>query len=99
MRMNTAESMEDKIIDLHKTLVGKVGWLRMTTPKLSGDRRGSGHYVMRDGELVEGQGHSFQGRRAADGTTDMETARNMHNSLLKRQYFGKMPPKSALERF
>lgn len=57
------------LLVLGQTLVGKVGWLRMTTPKLSGDRRGSGHYVMRDGELVEGQGHSFQGRRAADGTT------------------------------
>ena len=30
---------------------------------------------------------------------DMNTARQMNDALIKRQYFGKMPPKGALEKF
>lgn len=58
-----------------------------TTPRQAGDRsRGPGHFVVRQGELVEGRG-AAQGS-VATGKMDMSDALVMHNRLLKRQYFG-----------
>ena len=58
---------------------------------LTDDRaRGSGIFVLRDGELVPGSGESA-GTRVATGILDMNEARARHNALLKRQHFGRMP--------
>jgi len=69
-------------------MVSRIAFLRMTLPKRPGDKYGSGRFVVRDGELVAGAPEDFQGRRAADGTMDMECAVRKHKQLLKRQYFG-----------
>ena len=62
-----------------------------TLPRRPGDRaRGSGIFVLRDGELVPGSGESA-GTRVATGILDMNEARARHNALLKRQHFGRMP--------
>lgn len=42
--------------DMHKELVGKIGFLRMTLPRQARDRyTRPGVFVMRDGILVEGR--------------------------------------------
>ena len=62
-----------------------------TLPRRPGDRaRGSGTFVLRDGELVAGSGESA-GVRVATGILDMNEARARHNALIKRQHFGRMP--------
>jgi hypothetical protein len=45
-------------LDLFKRLCSRISFLRMTTPKQPGDRSsvGAGHFVLRNGELVEGKG-------------------------------------------
>jgi hypothetical protein len=74
-------------------MVSRIAFLRMSLPKRAGDRTnlGSGRFVVRDGQLVEGAAEDYQGRRAADGTMDMECAVRKHKQLLKRQYFGSNP--------
>lgn len=44
-----------KITDLHKELVAKISFLRMTTNRRPGERHrpSSGTFVLREGELVE----------------------------------------------
>ena len=44
-----------KISDLHKQLIAKISFLRMTTIRRQGEklRSASGTFVLRDGELVE----------------------------------------------
>ncbi|PSC73821.1 N-acyl-D-glucosamine 2-epimerase [Micractinium conductrix] len=53
---------------------------------------GAGHYVLRDGKLVEGSGETA-GARVADGTIGMDEARQRHQQLLQRQFFGREPPR------
>ena len=48
--------------------------------------------MIRDGELVNAKGES-KGARVADGTISMAEAHDYHNRLLKRQHFGREPPK------
>ena len=44
-----------KVTDLHKQLIAKISFLRMTTTRRPGEvqRQGSGTFVLRDGVLVE----------------------------------------------
>ena len=53
IRANQGESDDGKISDMHKRLVGKIGFLRMTLPKLKDRFTKSGTFVLRDGRLVE----------------------------------------------
>ena len=84
---------DDPRLDLLKELVGRVGFLRIVTPKTGRGRhtREAGSFVMRDGEVVEGVGQTG-GQRVADGKISMQEAHDYHNRLLRRQYFGKTPP-------
>ncbi|PRW58567.1 LYR motif-containing [Chlorella sorokiniana] len=93
MRQHAAEPAEDRQQELFKQLVAKVSFLRVVTPRLPGEVSsiGTGHYVMRDGKLVEGAGRSA-GARVADGTISMDEARQRHQQLLQRQHFGREPP-------
>lgn len=95
IRLHRNEQDKIKASDLMKLMVSKISYLKSITPRHPGDstrlRLGSGHWVMRDGKLVEGYGAS-KGTRMADGTIDMEEARALNHKLLKRQYFGKEPP-------
>lgn len=44
--------------DYLKEMVTRISFLRVVTPRVAGDasRTGAGHWVMRDGQLVEGYG-------------------------------------------
>ena len=74
-----------------RTLVARVGYLRIVTPKGGRHKRESGTFVVREGELVEDGGES-KGKRVADGTISMQEAHDYHNRLMKRQYYGQKPP-------
>ena len=55
-------------------------------------------FVLRGGELVptrgeEGVDVESKGSRVNDGKLSNEEARTYHNRLMKRQYYGKTPPK------
>lgn len=93
IRSHANETDESTQLDLLKKLVGRVSFLRMTSPKTGRGRhtRETGVYVVRDGELVEGKGQSA-GVRVNDGKISMEEAHAYHNRLLRRQYFGRKPP-------
>ena len=53
IRANKDEPDQGKASDMHKKLVGKVGFLRMTLPKQRDRYTTSGTFVLRDGTLVE----------------------------------------------
>ena len=55
MRQHAAEQDAAKASDLHKELVAKIGFLRMTTPRRVGEpsHSGAGTFVLRKGELVQ----------------------------------------------
>lgn len=95
LRKHRNETNAQKVLDLHKELVARISWLRVVTPRQQGDsqRIGAGRFVFRDGKLVEGQGDA-KGARVADGKVSMNEAWEIHNRLLKRQYFGRDPPKT-----
>lgn len=92
IRKHRAEADEAKVLDLHKQLVSRISFLRMTTPRQPGEpsRIGAGVYVLRDGELVSEQ--AARSKRVADGKTSMEDFRQRHEHLLRRQHFGRTPP-------
>eukprot|EP00803_Ostreobium_quekettii_P001059 evm.model.scf_2300.2 EVM.evm.TU.scf_2300.2 scf_2300:10002-12780(+) len=93
VRSHAGERDAIRSSELLKRMVSKISFLRMTTPRVAGDRgRVSGVFVMRDGELVEGDGEG-KGSRVADGRISMSEAWDYHNRLLRRQYFGRDPPK------
>ena len=54
IRANAGETDESKRLDLLKQLVGRVGFLRIVTPKTGRGRhtREAGSFVMRDGEVL-----------------------------------------------
>lgn len=60
MRQHAAEADGAKQQDLFKQLVAKISFLRVITPRRAGEVSsiGSGHYVLREGKLVEGSGES-----------------------------------------
>ena len=55
IRAHREETDSLKITDLHKQLVAKLSFLRMTTNRRQGERHqsSSGTFVLREGELVE----------------------------------------------
>ncbi|KAK3268127.1 hypothetical protein CYMTET_23353 [Cymbomonas tetramitiformis] len=92
IRLNLNEQDESKVMDMHKILVGKISFIRMSTRRRINENRGSGIFVLRDGELVEGR--AVRDKRVADGKMDMNEAWETHHKLLDRQYFGNPPPKN-----
>lgn len=57
IRERKNETNPETSLQYLKELAAKIGYLRMTTPKFPSDQRASsGHYVFRDGKLVEGSG-------------------------------------------
>ena len=56
LKANKSETNALLASDMHKKLVGRIGYLRMSTPRQPGDRHSkAGTYVLRNGELVEGE--------------------------------------------
>ena len=53
IRKNKQETDDQKAGDMHKALVGRIGFLRMTLPKQRDRYVKSGTFVMRKGVLVE----------------------------------------------
>lgn len=73
----------------------QIRYLKIITPKCQDEERilvESTVYVVRDGKVVEGTGQRGPSR-VADGKISMSEAYEKHHSLLKRQYFGREPPK------
>lgn len=64
IRQHVQETDLAKQTDLFKQLAAKISFLRTITPRKPGDVSsiGSGHFVFRDGELVEGTGASAGSR-------------------------------------
>ena len=64
MRQHAAEADGAKQQDLFKQLVAKISFLRVVTPRRAGEVSsiGAGHYVLREGKLVEGSGESAGAR-------------------------------------
>ncbi len=61
VRAHQHETDAAKVSDLLKQMAAKISYLRVITPRTPGERAshiGAGHYVMRDGHLVEGEGRS-----------------------------------------
>ena len=56
---HSTESDSLKITDLHKQLIAKISFLRMTTTRRPGEKlhRGSGTFILRDGDLVATASH------------------------------------------
>lgn len=94
MRQHAAEQDAARASDLHKELVAKIGFLRMTTPRRAGEpsHAGAGTFVLRKGELV--QADAERTSRVADGKTSMEDFKHKHHQLMERQYFGRKLPKN-----
>lgn len=58
IRANRSAIDEAEVSDLHKQLVGKIGFLRLAHPRIAGDRyAGAGTFVVRDGIVVEDHAH------------------------------------------
>ncbi|KAL4524978.1 hypothetical protein Ndes2526B_g07165 [Nannochloris sp. 'desiccata'] len=94
IRHHASENDLGKQSDLFKQLAAKISFLRTITPRKPGDVSsiGAGHFVLREGKLVEGAG-TLAGTRVADGSISMSEAYEKHQQLLKRQNFGREPPK------
>jgi hypothetical protein len=57
VKQRKAESNPETLLAYQKELAAKIGYLRIVTPRQPGDvDTGIGRWVMRDGELVEGEG-------------------------------------------
>lgn len=100
--------VEDEIA---KFLLGKVGYLKArasgaTTRELRSRERQrqrvkesaiSTTFVLRRGELVNAEKINVEskGARVNDGKLSNEEARTYHERLMKRQYYGKTPPKRS----
>ena len=104
----SARKVEDEIV---KFLLGKVGYLKArasgaTTRELRARGRQqqrvkesaiSTTFVLRRGELVNAEKINVEskGARVNDGKLSNEEARTYHERLMKRQYYGKTPPKRS----
>jgi hypothetical protein len=53
-----SSACDEEVADLHRKLVSKIAFLRMKVPKQARDASavGVGHFVVRDGRVVEGKG-------------------------------------------
>ena len=91
IRANFGVASESEQQTLLRTLVAKVAFLRIVTPKTGRGRhkRESGVFVVRDGAVVEG--FEFLGELARNEHLPL-VAHEYHNRLMKRQYYGKKPP-------
>ena len=69
LRAHREEGEEAKRLELLKKLVARIGFLRTITPRRPGDGAGvgAGHYVLREGKLVEGRGATSGARWAGGG--------------------------------
>lgn len=58
MRLHVKETDTAQQLDLFKDLVAKISFLRMVTPRKPGETStlGTGNFVLRNGELVQGEG-------------------------------------------
>lgn len=58
VRQHVGEADPVRQADLLKELVAKISFLRVITPRIPGEKSavGAGHWVLRNGELVEGEG-------------------------------------------
>mmetsp|Transcript_35135 Transcript_35135/g.62635 ORF Transcript_35135/g.62635 Transcript_35135/m.62635 type:complete len:143 (-) Transcript_35135:202-630(-) len=93
-----AELPEDSLAaqDALRKMIARISFLKMTTSKRVPSWRDSvsyGTYVVRDGDVIQARGQG-RGSRVADGKISMEEAWSYHNRLLKRQHFGREPPKT-----
>ncbi|KAK9814462.1 hypothetical protein WJX72_006315 [[Myrmecia] bisecta] len=95
-KVNIGETDLGQASEQLKELVAKISFLRISTPRQPGDRRSclGGTFVLRGGELVPGE--AVRASRVADGTISMEEARQRHQTLLRRQHFGRDPPKAPM---
>lgn len=61
-----ANACDEEVADLHRTLVSKICFLRMKVPKQARDASavGVGHFVVREGKVVEGRGQILEQRYA-----------------------------------
>ncbi|KAL0023067.1 hypothetical protein WJX79_008067 [Trebouxia sp. C0005] len=91
---NRHETDSLKITDLHKQLIAKISFLRMTTTRRPGERarQASGTFVLRGADLVEAE--SAPEQRAIGNQVNMSDFKQRHHTLLKRQHFGRQPPAS-----
>lgn len=83
-----AEALLEKMDD-------QIRYLKIITPKSQDEERimvESTVFVVRDGKVVEGSGQRGPSR-VADGKISMSEAYEKHHSLMRRQYFGREPPK------
>lgn len=100
-KMQENRELQDpkEISDALKELYSKIKFLKTITPRKPSDseRFGfeSGHWVFREGIFIECKGQN-KGKRVADGKISMEEAKTYHYKLLKRQYFGREPPKNPV---
>lgn len=69
LRAGAAEASEERQQELFKQLATRISFLRTITPRRAGEALaiGAGHYVMRDGKLVEGSGQTAGTRCAWRG--------------------------------
>jgi hypothetical protein len=59
-----SSACDEEVADLHRALVSKICFLRMKVPKQARDASavGVGHFVVRDGRVVEGRGKVLEPR-------------------------------------
>lgn len=62
--IRNASACDEEVADLHRALVGRICFLRMKVPKQARDASavGVGHFVVRDGKVVEGRGKILEPR-------------------------------------
>jgi len=104
----STRKVEDEIV---KFLLGKVGYLktrasgattrelrsRESTQQRVKESAVSSTFVLRQGELVNAEEIRVEskGARVNDGKLSNEEARTYHERLMKRQYYGKTPPRKS----
>ena len=104
----STRNVEDEIV---KFLLGKVGYLktrasgattrelrsRESTQQRVKESAVSSTFVLRQGELVNAEEIRVEskGARVNDGKLSNEEARTYHERLMKRQYYGKTPPRKS----
>lgn len=64
VRRHAGEAGEAERQELLKRLIARISFLRMVTPRRPGEASatGAGHFVLREGRLVEGHGQSAGAR-------------------------------------
>ncbi len=68
IRSRAKETDNQKALDHQRELASKIAYLRIITPKQSGETASStGTYVLREGKLMEGSGETRGSRRVSMG--------------------------------